>query len=44
MEDWQILVNLARSLGLAFDYAAAAHVRADIAARYPAVEGAGRAT
>jgi predicted molibdopterin-dependent oxidoreductase YjgC len=39
MEDWQILVNLARSLGLAFDYAAAAHVRADIAARYPAVEG-----
>jgi NADH dehydrogenase/NADH:ubiquinone oxidoreductase subunit G len=39
MEDWQILVNLARSLGLAFDYTAAAHVRADIAARYPAVEG-----
>jgi len=39
MEDWQILVNLARSLGLAFDYTTAAHVRADIAARHPTVEG-----
>jgi NADH-quinone oxidoreductase subunit G len=34
MEDWQILVNLGRSLGLTLDYTAAAHVRADIAARF----------
>ncbi|HYM25985.1 MAG TPA: 2Fe-2S iron-sulfur cluster-binding protein [Vicinamibacterales bacterium] len=34
MEDWQILVNLAAALGVRFDYTAAAHVRADIAARF----------
>jgi NADH-quinone oxidoreductase subunit G len=32
MEDWQILVNLARSLGLPFDYTTSAAVRADLAA------------
>jgi NADH-quinone oxidoreductase subunit G len=37
MEDWQILVNIARSLGLGFDYTTAAHVRADIAARFASV-------
>jgi NADH-quinone oxidoreductase subunit G len=37
MEDWQILVNLATSLGVAFDYTHAAHVRADIAARMSGV-------
>jgi NADH-quinone oxidoreductase subunit G len=31
MEDWQILVNLATALGVRFDYASTAHVRADIA-------------
>jgi NADH-quinone oxidoreductase subunit G len=35
MEDWQILVNLGTALGVALDYAGAAHVRADIAARHP---------
>jgi NADH-quinone oxidoreductase subunit G len=34
MEDWQILVNLGTALGVGLDYASAAHVRADIAARY----------
>ena len=34
MEDWQILVNLGTALGVGFEYASAAHVRADIAARY----------
>ena len=34
MEDWQILVNLGAALGVPFDYTSAAHVRADIAARY----------
>jgi NADH-quinone oxidoreductase subunit G len=33
MEDWQILVNLGAALGVPFDYATAAHVRADAAAR-----------
>ncbi len=39
MEDWQILVNLSVVLGVAFDYTSPAHVRADIAARYSALEG-----
>ncbi len=33
-EDWQILVNLARALGVTLPYADAASVRADIAARF----------
>jgi NADH-quinone oxidoreductase subunit G len=37
MEDWQILVNLATALGLRFDYTSAAHVRADIVARFAGV-------
>jgi NADH-quinone oxidoreductase subunit G len=37
MEDWQILVNVGVALGVAFDYATSAHVRADIAARFPSV-------
>jgi len=37
MEDWQILVNLGTALGVSFDYRASAHVRADIAARFPGV-------
>jgi NADH-quinone oxidoreductase subunit G len=37
-EDWQILVNLAMALGVAFDYASAAQVRADIAARFAGVK------
>jgi NADH-quinone oxidoreductase subunit G len=36
LEDWQILVNLATAAGLTFDYTTAAHVRADIAARFGA--------
>jgi NADH-quinone oxidoreductase subunit G len=39
MEDWQILVNLGVALGVTFDYTNAAHVRADIAARYPGAAG-----
>ena len=39
MEDWQIIVNLGRSLGVPFDYATDAHVRADIAARFANVKG-----
>ncbi len=38
MEDWQVIVNLAIALGVTFDYTAGAHVRADIAARFPGVE------
>lgn len=38
MEDWQILVNLAAALGVAFDYAASSHIRSDIAARYQGVD------
>jgi NADH-quinone oxidoreductase subunit G len=34
MEDWQILVTLAKGLGVALPYADAASVRADIAARF----------
>ena len=34
MEDWQILVNLAKGLGVALPYSDAAAVRADIAARF----------
>jgi NADH-quinone oxidoreductase subunit G len=39
VEDWQILVNLATTLGVRFDYTAAAHIRADIAARFGEVPG-----
>jgi NADH-quinone oxidoreductase subunit G len=42
MEDWQIIVNVGVALGVRFDYASAAHVRADIAAQManvPALEG-----
>jgi NADH-quinone oxidoreductase subunit G len=39
LEDWQILVNLATAAGLTFDYTTAAHVRADIAARFGSVKG-----
>jgi NADH-quinone oxidoreductase subunit G len=39
MEDWQILVELAGQLGVAIEYSSAARVRADIAARYPALAG-----
>jgi NADH-quinone oxidoreductase subunit G len=40
MEDWQILVNLGLVLGLPpFEYTAAAHIRADVAARHPDVPG-----
>jgi len=35
MEDWQILVNAAIALGVKFGYTSAAHIRGDIAARYP---------
>lgn len=34
MEDWQILVNVGVALGVPFAYTSAAHIRADIAARY----------
>jgi anaerobic selenocysteine-containing dehydrogenase len=37
-EDWQILVNLGRALGVAFDYADSGRVRADIAARFAGVK------
>jgi NADH-quinone oxidoreductase subunit G len=33
MEDWQILVNFASTLGVRFDYTDAAQIRADIASR-----------
>jgi anaerobic selenocysteine-containing dehydrogenase len=39
MEDWQLLVNLAVALGVRLEYTAAAHVRADIAARFGSVKG-----
>jgi NADH-quinone oxidoreductase subunit G len=43
MEDWQILVNLSIALGLPAPYTTAAHVRADIAARFAGRPGdAGR--
>ena len=35
MEDWQILVRIGAALGVPFDYSSTAHVRADIAARFP---------
>jgi NADH-quinone oxidoreductase subunit G len=38
LEDWQILVDLSAALTVPFDYASSAHVRADIAARYPGVK------
>ena len=38
-EDWQILVNVAGALGVPFGYASSGQVRADIAARFPRVEG-----
>jgi NADH-quinone oxidoreductase subunit G len=34
MEDWEILVNIGRALGVPFDYTSAAQVRADITARF----------
>ena len=37
MEDWQILVNIGHALGVPFEYPSAAHVRADIAARFSSV-------
>ena len=39
MEDWQILVNFGVGLGVPFTYTSAAHVRADIAARYGDAKG-----
>jgi NADH-quinone oxidoreductase subunit G len=38
MEDWQIIVNLARALGVSFDYTQSAHIRGDIAARMPVAD------
>jgi NADH-quinone oxidoreductase subunit G len=38
LEDWQILVNLATTLGVRFDYQSAADVRSDVAARFPDVK------
>jgi hypothetical protein len=38
LEDWQILVNLGRALGVPFDYMSANEVRAAIAAQYPGLE------
>jgi NADH-quinone oxidoreductase subunit G len=37
MDDWEILVNLALSLGVKFAYTTGAHIRSDIAARFPNV-------
>jgi NADH-quinone oxidoreductase subunit G len=39
LEDWHILVSVGAALGVTFDYANAAAVRADIAARFPGVPG-----
>ncbi len=39
MEDWQILVNIGTALGATFEYTDAGRVRADIAARFPALDG-----
>jgi NADH-quinone oxidoreductase subunit G len=38
MEDWEILVNLAMALGVRLDYTEAAHIRADIAARFGSIK------
>ena len=38
-EDWQILVNLGRALGVPFTYQSAAEVRADIVSRFATVPG-----
>jgi NADH-quinone oxidoreductase subunit G len=38
MEDWQILVNLATTLGVRFDYTDAAHIRADLATRMSGIK------
>jgi NADH-quinone oxidoreductase subunit G len=38
-EDWEILVNLGRALGVPFTYQSAADVRADIVSRFAAVPG-----
>jgi NADH-quinone oxidoreductase subunit G len=38
LEDWQILVNLAKGLGVAIDYSDSQRVRADIAARFAGVK------
>jgi hypothetical protein len=38
MEDWEILVNLATALGVRLDYTEAAHIRADIAARFGGIK------
>jgi NADH-quinone oxidoreductase subunit G len=35
MEDWEILVNVGVALGVPFPYTSTAHIRSDIAARYP---------
>src|SRR5262249_7853963 len=37
-EDWRILVNLARALGVAFEYTDSSQVRADIASRFAGVK------
>jgi predicted molibdopterin-dependent oxidoreductase YjgC len=37
-EDWQILVSLAKALGVVFDYADSSRVRADIGARFSGVK------
>ena len=37
MEDWEIVVNVGLALGVKFEYTAGAHVRGDIAARFPDV-------
>jgi NADH-quinone oxidoreductase subunit G len=39
MDDWQILVNLGTALGVSFEYTGPAHVRGDIASRFPGVPG-----
>jgi len=45
MDDWEIVVNVGLALGVTFGYTAGAHVRSDIAARFPnapALEGLAR--
>jgi NADH-quinone oxidoreductase subunit G len=37
MEDWEIVVNVGLALGVKFEYTAGAHIRGDIAARFPNV-------
>jgi hypothetical protein len=39
MEDWQILVQLSAALGVPFDYASLALVRADIVTQFGGVNG-----